>query len=343
MIIGATGFSWSGSSAITDLLSEFDECQVYDDIEFILPYHPDGLEDLDFHLNKSCSKFLSSCNAIPRFRKVANYLLNKPTRGEIKKLTDVYLNKITQVKWKGSVQGEFLLHNMRCYKYFGKNFTCKLLRRLSPKLCKRINMYPLQTCEFSIQPENFDEATLEYTDAILKSLGLDISGIIVLDQPFAGNDPIKSLKYFRDAKAIIVDRDPRDLYLLAKEYFTKFSYQIPYENIDDFIKYYSNLHKTLRNSLGSPDVLYIRFEELVYDYENTLNKIMLFLGLTVHNRPKKYFIPEKSMVNTRLYMKCEQYLDDIIKIEKGLSEYLFDFDKYKHKYKLQLKNQQVFD
>ena len=59
MIIGCTGFSWSGSSAVTDLLMEYSENQVYRK-EFIFAYHPDSLSDLDFHLNDECSKFLST-------------------------------------------------------------------------------------------------------------------------------------------------------------------------------------------------------------------------------------------------------------------------------------------
>ena len=47
MIIGTCGFSWSGSSAVQDFLKEFEEIEVYDRIEFILAFHPDGLEDLD--------------------------------------------------------------------------------------------------------------------------------------------------------------------------------------------------------------------------------------------------------------------------------------------------------
>jgi hypothetical protein len=343
MIIGTCGFSWSGSSAVADLLMEFSDIQVYDKIEFLLAYFPDGLEDLDFHLNKNCSKFLSSTVAIPRFRKVANYLLNKPTKGQIKELTEKYLDSITQVTWKGLGQGQILVHNYWMFDHVGKKFTYKFLRRLPVKLCKKINLYPLSNMEFSVCPDNFNEVTLEYTDAILRAIGLDLSRPIVLDQPFAGNDPVKSLKYYRDAKAIIVDRDPRDLYLLAKEYFPKTSYQVPYENVKDFIAYYSNMHKTINNSIENSNILYIRFEELVYEYEATVNRIMEFLKIYNHDLPRKYFVPEQSMVNTRLYIKTNKYSNDIMEIEKTLSQYLYDFDNHSDIFKNEDNDKKIFD
>jgi hypothetical protein len=343
MVVGSAGFSWSGSSAITDLLKEFDDTQVYDQIEFLLAYYPDGLEDLDFHLNVNGSKFLSSSVAIPRFRKVANLLLNNATKGEVKKITDEYLDRLVQVRWKGLAQGQILLHNSWVFKHFAFNFTYKLFRRLPPNLCKKINLYPLNMIELSIEPDQFSEATLEYTDKIIQAMGLDISKTIVLDQPFAGNNPAKSLKYFRNSKAIIVDRDPRELYLLAKVYFPKTSYQIPYERVDDFILYYKNMHKTLAHSMGNSNVLYLRFEDLVYEYDKTVNKVMNFLGLENHARPRTCFVPEKSMVNTRLYIKCKDYADDIKKIEKELSEFIYDFEQYSDKFNNQDIAQQMFD
>ncbi len=87
MIIGTCGFSWSGSSAVADYLAEFEENQVYNEDEFVLAFHPDGLRDLDFQLNCHCSKFLSSTVAIPRFRRVAHYLLEDATHRQIDKIT----------------------------------------------------------------------------------------------------------------------------------------------------------------------------------------------------------------------------------------------------------------
>lgn len=342
MIVGACGFSWSGSSAVTDLLKEFPDFQVYDRIEFLLAYHPDGLADLDHHLNYSCAKFLSSNVAIPRFRWLANYLLDRPTKGKIKDLTDCYINELVQTEWKGLAQGQILVHNKFLFSRIGKGIMYKLFRRLPPNLCKSLNLYPISQIEFSICPESFQEKTQYYTDQIFEAIGLDSNKNIVLDQPFPGNNPYPFLKYYRNSRAIIVDRDPRELYLLAKHFYPKTSYQVPHDNVDDFISYYKHMHKTI---LGDKlnNVLYIRFENLVYEYDRTVSEIMKFLDLKVHKSPRSCFVPEKSMVNTRLYQKCHLYDDDIKKIETELQEYIYPFEQYMHLYSKQDKSIQMFD
>lgn len=342
MIIGSCGFSWSGSSAIIDLLKEYDEVDVYDDIEFILAFYPDGLNDLDTHLNTASYKHLSSCVAIPRFKKAASVLLRKVTNGQIERITEDYLNNITQVKWIGKGQGQLLLHNRFIYEYFGMNFTFKLLRRLPKKFCTYFRLYPLSEMRMSIEPDGFDKFTRQYTSNILKSLGLDLSKKIVLDQPFAGNNPEPCLKYYDDAKAIVVDRDPRDMYLIAKHFFSKTSYQIPCDNVQQYIEYYKQQHKYIKN-FNSHSVLYLRFEDLVYDYENTVKKIEDFCGLEKHNKPRTCFVPEKSMVNTRLFERIDKYQEDIEAISIELSDFLFDFNSFSCLFDSVDSTQKIFD
>lgn len=343
MIIGACGFSWSGSSAVADFLSEFEDIQVYDRIEFILSYHPDGLQDLDFHLNSSCSKFLSSNVAIPRFRWIANYLLDKPTKGKIKKITDDYLDSLIQVKWKGLAQGQILVHNKWLFENVGKKISYRFFRRLPESFCKKINLYPISNIEFSVLPDHFEEKTIEFTDNIFKAIGLDVSKHIVLDQPFAGNNPVPDLKYFRDSRAIIVDRDPRELYLLAKHYFPKTSYQVPHDDVKSFVDYYGCMHRTVEEAIKDSRVLYIRFEDLVFNYDMTSRKIIDFLGLKENLNARKCFVPENSMINTCLFLKNHLYDEDIKYIEENLKDYLFDFNNYIELYKDKICEGEMFD
>ncbi len=330
MIICTAGFSWSGSSAVCDYLKEFDDNQVFNDCEFLLAYYPDGLEDLDYHLNVNCSKFLSSCTAIPRFRKVANYLLKIPTKGKIKKITNSYLDDITQVKWIGWGQGQDLLHNLFLYRNLGIRINERLMKFLPVSFCKKIRIYPNRVMEFSIKPDYFKERTLQYTDNILSCLGLDLNKNIVLDQACAGTDPAKSLKYFRNSKAILVDRDPRDLYVLAKKYFSKQSYPIPFENVKDFVTYFFNMHKSIHEIIDEDLVLYIKFEDLVYRYQETSKKIDAFLGLENCRRSKVFFNPRESMINTQLFKKFDDIKEDIAFIEEELADYLYDFDNFEY-------------
>lgn len=324
MIIGTCGFSWSGSSAAADLLAEYAGIQVYNDDEFLLAFYPDGLEDLDYNLNIKCSKFLSSTVAIPRFRKVAKMLLNGITKSAYKPITDEYLEKIVQVRWLAVAQGQEVFSSKRYY-----DFANRFLRNLPVDFCRKVKFPPLEWLEYSIKPDNFYTITQDYTDRILKSIGLDLSKHIVLDQPFPGNNPIQCLKYYRDAKAIVVDRDPRDLYLLAKEYFPKRSYQTPHETVEEFITFFYHMHKDMNEVAAHPDVLCIKFEELVFEYDETVKKVQKFLGIGEHIYPKRFFKPERSMANTRLFEKCQRYKKDIEKIEHELGAFLYDFDRFK--------------
>lgn len=330
MIIGTCGFSWSGSSAVQDFLKEFEETEVYDRIEFILAFHPDGLEDLDYHLNSQCDKFLSSVVAIPRFKRTVNFLLGYQTRGKVRKLTDEYIKKLVQAEWIGCGQGDCVLFKSR-FLYFAfaqKIAIPKIIHRLPPKFVRKFKPYPIRNMQYSIRPKDFITITQEYTESILGLLGLDLNKKIVLDQPFSGNNPQNGMKYYRDAKAIIVDRDPRDLYILAKKYYPKRFYQMPYENVKDYVAYYKSMHSTIDENLLNKDVLYVKFEDMIYKYDETADKIKSFLDITGPQKKKKFFDPEISAGNTQLYRRFDDCDEEIKYIEHNLRQYCYDFAHY---------------
>lgn len=338
MIISACGFCWSGSGAVLDYLMEFDENQVYKE-EFDIAYHPDGLADLDYNLNYNCSKFLSSGVAIPRFKKVANMLLDKRTNGESKKIIKDYLDKLIQVSWVGCEEGQVLIHNQWLYNKIGMRIRYYLIPRLSREFCIKHKIYPLDNMYFSVQPDGFIEKTQDFTDKILTQLGFDMEKNIVLNQAFPGNRPTNSMKYYRNAKAIVVDRDPRDVYIFLKAVFPNNSFSVPLDNVENFIAYFKNMHKTINKEITNNDVLYICFEDLIYEYENTIQKLNAFLDLKNHTYPKKYFKPEKSIANTQVFLRYPEYRQDIKRIECELKEYLYSFESYDYQYT----NEDMFD
>ena len=326
MIIGICGFSWSGSGAVMDYLMEFKNNQVYTP-EFIIAYHPDGLHDLDVNLNLNCAKFLSSGVAIPRFRKVVKYLLHKTTNGKSDTITEEYIAQIIQATWIGSEQGQMLVRNTWLYQNVGQRLK-PWIRKLPPQFCWKYKPYPLGKMEFSICPKNFLEATQTYTDNLLKAIGLDTKENIILNQPFPGNNPVPFMKYYRNSKAIVVDRDPRDVFTFLKYVFPGRGYSVPLEDVNVFCEYYENMHKNLSMTLDHPDVLYLKFEDMVYHYEVATDRIKKFLGLNDISTPKKDFIPEESEANTQVFVKYGNS-EEISVIEKRLSRYLYDFSKVK--------------
>lgn len=330
MIIGCCGYGATGSSVITDLLKEFDDIQVYDSFEFWLTYRVDGLEDLEYHLIKQYAKGTSCDYAIKRFLQRAKCFktpfINKPCDGKtFFKLSKEFINEITQIEYMGIATADILSDNIikNIFAFASKKiFMPCIIEKITNKPSY---LWPCRKVYYSIEPENFYTAARKYIKNIIKAMGADTSLPVCLDQPFEGNNPLQSFPFFEDPYAILVDRDPRDLYLASK--YTKdpnFKF-IPRTNVEDFVVYYRNIRK---NQVKDKRILRLNFEECVYDYDSTVKKVMNFLNLKKHTRPKTEFNPQNSINNTQLIRLHPEDKADIEYIEKELPEHLFPFHKY---------------
>ncbi len=336
-MIGVCGFLATGSSAVLDYLKEFDELCVLDRDEFLLLYYPDGLEDLDYHLNVNCSKYISSTVAIERFRRALynlyRYSGNKKTGRAMIDAGEDFIKKITQVKWTGRSNMDFQLDCPPSYKGFDHHrFGIKLLRKtivtpLSRKLKKTVGL-GLHDMEFAMNPEGFDDAAKEFIHRIEELMGADFSKEIVLNQPFCGNNPQKGFKYFDNPRAIVVDRDPRDHYLFSKRFLLNKAGPIPVESAEKYVKYYRAQRMDRGYVSDDPNVLKIRFEDMIYDYEATTEKIRKFAGLEGLKSAHRYFAPELSINNTQMFKRFPEHEEEVRYIEKELPEFLYPFEKY---------------
>jgi hypothetical protein len=75
-------------------------------------------------------------------------------------------------------------------------------------------------------------------------------------------------------------------------------------------------------------ILRIRFEDLIYEYSQTVEKIKSFIDCKDHIAQSTLFKPEISKANTNLAKRFPKYEQDIEYIEKTLPEWLFPFDSY---------------
>jgi hypothetical protein len=147
-----------------------------------------------------------------------------------------------------------------------------------------------------------------------------------MDQLVPETDTQHYLNYFDELKVILVDRDPRDLYLLQKhEYHEMF---IPYRNVESFVKWYRMVRECKQNE-EHPDILKIKFEDLIYLYDITTQKIIDFSGIdaSLWHHKRKVFDPDISIKNTNKKLKYTSKSDkrEIAYIEKHLSLYCYDF------------------
>ena len=331
MIIGVSGYGYSGSGAVVDYLKEREDCD-HIDIEFALPYLPHGLQDLEYHLTEGISRYYSCDAAIKDFLALIKKLdspksLYRLNMGDsFYKETEKFVTDISQVIWSGWWSNDAFRTG-----FLRKTWRFRILRRFIlawERYHKEKHPLPKSDVMYlSIMPENFLKRAKEYVNFLIDGFGCDRSKVTVINQPFEPNAPERSMRYFDDPKAIIVDRDPRDVYLFAKLVARHNASFIPTDNVEDFVKY----HRLCRINSGKEDpnmVLRLSFEDMVYNYENTVKKINSFVQLPHQSPIKKYFDPDKSINNTQIYLKHPELRSDIEFIERELPEYLYPFDQY---------------
>lgn len=328
MIIATAGYGSVGSSALLDFLKQYDDIQIIP-FELRIIHGADGIEDLKYYLTQNRDRI--SCNAaINRFQ----YLMLKSRAGcklrrivgtQYDDIINKYVRQITIAEWKGQSNYDPL--------GIGDYSTNDVLRWFQKKILavlRKINKdwhLPYKTRYYSIfSGEEFDSITKKFIVELLTNAGIDMSKNIVLDQMMSATNPKFGSEFFDDIKIISVDRDPRDNYMAAqlKKYPNAF---MPATDVVSYVNYYreSRLH-TIREN----DVLYIKYEDLIYKYDETTQKIMNFLGMA--ERPQKefyFFDPDISVKYTNMIRRKPECQKEIQYIEENLKEYLYEFKEYK--------------
>ena len=330
MIIGTCGFGSTGSSVVTDYLKEYDQIKVMDDFEFTWVSKTDGLIDLERAVMDPFSR-TGSMVAIRRFQKLAKkvenaYAINGLPRKEFSKIVARFINAITTTKWDWYNE-EFTSRYTPKYvlSFIMKK---KVIPKAEVKLGHQVKWWPLKEVRISVHPENFYTEASRMVDSMLKAMGVGRSKIIAIDQPFSGNNPQACFPFFKDPYAVVVDRDPRDVYVFAKTKLLGKNHFMAVDPVESFIAYYRALRKDQPYLQPNDRVLRIRFEDMVYEYDKTSAKLREFLKLPENPHPKSIFDPAVSMANTQVFRRYPQYEKEIKKIEKALPEYLFDFSDY---------------
>lgn len=326
MIIGACGFGSTGSSAVSDYLLEFGNVQVLDKIEFTWVSSVDGLIDLDYHVNHPHSRTGDSIQAIHRYRQKMESAMHVYSKvggidaGKFKESTEKFLDAITLAKWDWYVgeKGGFLNRNLQ-------RVAQKIIPYIERKKGRQIKCWPMREVSFSICPDNFEEAARIHVKEMLMAMGATFDRPIILDQPFSGNNPQACFKFYEDPYAIVVDRDPRDNYVFANTRLVGINHFMAVSPVEDFVKYYRALRDKQPYKVKNDRVMSIKFEDMVYHYDETTAQIRDFLHLPENHNPKSIFDPAISMPNTQVWKRFPQFAKDIEYIERELKDYLFDY------------------
>ena len=332
-IIVPAGYMSSGSSAITDIVSEFRDCQnEYKSFEYILLHCPNGLFDLEDKLLRG-NNAIRSDEAIRSFESQMNKLYDKKfwwvgnyktvIGNDFKKITKDFISNIEQFNYPGY----WYTHEEVNTKMFLKLLVRKPFKVIfKNKKFKKILRYDDGMRISFIKDKEFYRYSHDYIYKIIDEISNGKKNVI-LDQFLLPFNLYRIDNYFDDRlRVIVVERDPRDVFFLNKYISRDRGLEVPFPtDVDEFCEFYKNMRESEHKS-DSSKILRVRFEDLIYNYDEMIKKITKFLEFKEndHINKKSRFNPDISIKNTQLFRK-EIFSDENKIIEKKLKDYLYDF------------------
>lgn len=333
-VIIPTGYMGSGSSAVTDLVSEFEGFRIpQKDFEFIFLHCPNGVFDLEDKLLVG-NNAIRSDEALRSFRAAMKELYANPLwwpgryKWKVGKgfmdLVDAYVDELTQFE-----SDSFWYHQekRRLRNLPAVGFT-EVFHRVTG--IRSWPKKPLLYQGMKLSAPTGDEfyaASKGFVVNVLDMMGYEESNLI-LDQLLLPFNTWRMDNYFDPGVAwcFIVDRDPRDVFLANKYIWAQNAVPVPYPfDAQEFCSYYKRIRQS-EHATASPHVQRLHFEDLVYDYEGAVERILGMLGLDrkQHAVPLTAFDPARSLKNTQLF-RSGAHRDEVAVIEEELKEYLYPF------------------
>ncbi len=338
-IITCAGYYGSGSSAVLDLVSEYKNVKQYDDFEFRFLHDVDGVMDLEYHLVDYHNRH-NSGYALKRFERLSifnngNFFsprYSKYFNGDYINITRKYIDRLKDFDYRGwwfydaYDKGEWLYYILMMLEHF--------VNKISKKewsVFGREFIY----CSHPSRDE-FINATIEYVSELMMAINKTNSEYIALDQLVPSQNIERAMRYFNEKiYVILVCRDPRDIFI-SNEMFWK-SRVCPLHDVKKFCKWFrytmeSGSAQSIEDTDQHGGLFKIRFEDLIYNYEESVKSIEKFTGLVNVNHYLKFnkFNPKRSVFNTKIWYRYPQFSSEIKYIEKELNCFLFDFDRYKN-------------
>lgn len=339
LIVIPTGYMGSGSSAVTDFISEINGFDIGNrDFEYVFTHGPNGLFDLEDKLliGNNALRSDEAIHAFLSFMQILHYEKNYwygSYRSRISADFFTYCREFIQDLQPMGMSG--------VHWYYQENITAFSkrvrwhLRRVLAKLTKQDYLFgqPLKPLDYYDvlmaypTPDEFYTAARRFLGKIYASMGYAEHNL-VLDQFLLPHNLFRIDRYFDDRlRVFVVDRDPRDVFLLNKYIWTQQADAIPLPfDVEEFCRSYEGIRRC-EASIDDARVLRVHFEDLVFRYEQTAARIYAFLGVDpqAHTRRQTLFDPRRSANNTRLFDWDPAYRAEAEIIEKRLPQYLYDF------------------
>lgn len=330
--ITCTSYYGVGSSAITDLFSEYENVFDFTNEEFRFVQDPDGISDLEYNLVENFNRH-NSGHALKRFKNLVDFYngnifapkYRKILGSNWKDISYKYIDLLTDFTFHGYWMYD--LYDKGIFYYSRKRIINKIFKltiwRTQPE--RQLNsMKDVITLCSAPTEDKFLSLTKAYIEELFESV-CPKDKIAMVDQILPPTNIKRYLRYFNDIKVVVVDRDPRDVWVLEK-YVWKDGV-IPHEDVETFCKWfrYTRKHRTTDN-LHTETITFVQFEDLIFHYEETVSRLEKWAGFTSseHILPRTRLNPDQSVKNTQTWLRLSDVpREEIIYIENELAEYLY--------------------
>ena len=327
--ISIIGYGWTGSSVVVDLLREYDDYEG-PDFEFSMIWEPNGILDLENALvdnwdflrhDTAIRDFITYCEIQNRKGgKFSSFGIDISNKLDVDFIfeTNSYIDKLIDFKYQGNTR--LLYYKLSAFKLLIK----KVLRKLFNGNISSQEMYMAKPSK-----DKFLTETRIFIDKLFqKYANKNNIQNVILDQAIPASNILKTMNYFNQIKSIVIDRDPRDVYVNLIKRKVLIGAECSMEDSEHCVKKFVKWHKILRaqDSIENNDkkILRLKFENVILDYENSINKIHTFLDIkTKHSKKKKYFNPELSEKKIGLW-KSYKHQEEIDYIYQELKEYCYE-------------------
>ncbi len=311
-IVSVQGFGFSGSGAVVDFLREFPCCLTLGTIdaegskakgsklkngEIDFLRYAGGLFEIEHYLDDN--NLFTKDALLERFKRLANGT-ELFQQENTKRLVNQFYNQLIdfEVDTKG-----IKVVNGHLASFFMPDTKIKVMRDISL--------------------EDYRKLCRNFLTSIFNELYEDNYNYLVLDQLCSDSnyDEERNREYIPNLKTILVYRDPRDTYAYA---LMKNVPWIPHDSVSAFIKWYKMLWRQVNRT--TKEVMILRFEDLVFNYNIIVKKISDYLNLDdfKHTHKLECFDPKESAKNIAIWKNLKNHADSMAKIESHLSEYCFN-------------------
>ena len=306
LTVSIGGYASSGGTALRDALKGFEDTSIFPG-EFRLIKERYGLLDLQEAIIISSTPENTDL-AIKDFIWLCSNFAQRSSRWRKSGLSyDFYTNGLFSQSLNNFVSN-IVSYQYPMYWYFFE-FRKVWIKQIYNRILIKLGIMPVGSKAFmsTVDINQFNLYAKQMIEEFINQNQVDKVSILHNAIPiYRYNQIVKSRHFFSDLKIIIVDRDPRDIFLDMYEGRYLGGGKDPIERARSFVEFYKHARIDKEKVTKLPYVKIIRFEDLCFKYNETLESVTNFIGIKnkISNKSICYFKPLESASNVGLWRRC---------------------------------------